>query len=74
MWDTAGQERFLTALSKAYYRNASGVIFTFDITSMESFEGTQKVFESKNMQYPRNYGGNQRNGLRYVIHFSWLQK
>ena len=30
IWDTAGQERF-RSISKAYYRNAVGVILVFDI-------------------------------------------
>ena len=37
IWDTAGQERF-RSLSKAYYRNAVGVILVFDITERKSFD------------------------------------
>jgi len=36
IWDTAGQERFRT-LTSAYYRNATGIILCYDITSRESF-------------------------------------
>jgi small GTP-binding protein len=37
IWDTAGQERF-RSISKAYYRNAVGVILVFDITDRKSFD------------------------------------
>jgi Ras-related protein Rab-1A len=37
IWDTAGQERFRT-ITSAYYRGADGIIMTFDVTSMESFD------------------------------------
>ena len=36
IWDTAGQERF-RGLAKNYFRGAHGFIFTYDITSKESF-------------------------------------
>ena len=36
IWDTAGQERF-KSLTQNYFRNAEGVILTFDVTSSESF-------------------------------------
>ena len=36
IWDTAGQERF-KSLTQNYFRNAEGVILTFDVTSTESF-------------------------------------
>mgnify|MGYP001049353069 CR=1 FL=1 len=36
IWDTAGQERF-RAISKAYYRDAAGIILVYDISNMESF-------------------------------------
>jgi len=35
IFDTAGQERFF-AITKAYYRNAHGVLLVYDITSAES--------------------------------------
>ncbi|EAX89987.1 small GTP-binding protein, putative [Trichomonas vaginalis G3] len=37
IWDTAGQERF-RSISKAYYRNAVGVILVFDLTERKTFE------------------------------------
>jgi small GTP-binding protein len=37
IWDTAGQERF-RAISKAYYRNAVGVILVYDLTDRKSFD------------------------------------
>lgn len=35
-YDTAGQERFVS-LTTSYYRGAGGVIFVYDVTSLESF-------------------------------------
>ena len=37
LWDTAGQERF-KSLTPNYFKNAEGVIITYDITSSQSFE------------------------------------
>jgi small GTP-binding protein len=37
IWDTAGQERF-KAISRAYYRNAAGVILVFDLSDQKSFD------------------------------------
>lgn len=37
IWDTAGQERF-RSVSRAYFRNAVGALFVFDITKRNSFE------------------------------------
>lgn len=36
LWDTAGQERF-RAITRAYYRNAVGVLLVFNIADHESF-------------------------------------
>jgi len=36
--DTSGQERF-KSLSQTYYKKADGIIFVFDVTNRESFEG-----------------------------------
>jgi small GTP-binding protein len=37
IWDTAGQERF-RSITKAYYRNAVGVLLVFDLTERKSFD------------------------------------
>lgn len=37
IWDTAGQERFKT-LTQNYYKDAQGIIFTFDCTDQKSFD------------------------------------
>ncbi len=37
IWDTAGQERFM-AITKAFYRQAQGVMLVFDVTKKQSFE------------------------------------
>ena len=36
LWDTAGQERY-KALSKVYYKGASGAIVVYDITDPNSY-------------------------------------
>lgn len=36
LWDTAGQERY-KALSKVYYKGASGAIIVYDITDPNSY-------------------------------------
>jgi small GTP-binding protein len=36
LWDTAGQERY-KALSKVYYKGASGVIIVYDITDAKTY-------------------------------------
>ena len=40
IWDTAGQERF-KSITRTFYSNANGIIFVYDITSKESFEGVK---------------------------------
>jgi len=37
IWDTAGQERF-KVITKTYYKGAHGVLLTFDITNIDSFD------------------------------------
>ena len=41
IWDTAGQEIY-RAISNQYYRQASGVLIVFDVTSRISFEKIKK--------------------------------
>jgi len=41
LWDTAGQERFRT-VTRAYYRDAHGVIVVFDVTDQESFKNVRE--------------------------------
>lgn len=36
LWDTAGQEKF-RAISRAYFRNAEGVLLVFSVTDRQSF-------------------------------------
>ena len=36
LWDTAGQQRY-KALSKVYYKGASGAIVVYDITDPNSY-------------------------------------
>ena len=38
LMDTSGQERF-KSLAQSYYNKVDGIIFVFDVTNRESFEG-----------------------------------
>lgn len=40
IWDTAGQERF-QAIIKSYFRQADGVVLTYDVTDIESFDNVK---------------------------------
>ena len=40
LWDTAGQERY-RALAPMYYRNSMAALIVFDITSIDSFNGSK---------------------------------
>jgi len=40
IWDTAGQERFRT-ITSSYYRGAHGIIVTYDVTEMPSFNNVK---------------------------------
>ena len=40
IWDTAGQERF-KSITKSFFNNTNGIVFVYDITSKESFEGAK---------------------------------
>jgi len=53
IWDTAGQERFRT-ITSSYYRDAHGVIVSYDITNKNTFEGVQKwINEAERYMNPR---------------------
>lgn len=36
LWDTAGQEKY-KALSKVYYKGASGILIIYDVTDPQSY-------------------------------------
>lgn len=44
IWDTAGQECF-RSITRAYYRDAAGVIIVYDITKKESFQNIKLWFD-----------------------------
>ena len=41
IWDTAGQDKF-RAITRNYYKGASGIILIFDVTNIKSFENIKK--------------------------------
>ena len=41
IWDTAGQERF-HSITNNFFHNADGILFVYDITNEDSFEGAKK--------------------------------
>jgi len=41
IWDTAGQERFKSMIPM-YYKGAKSIIVSYDVTSINSFEGAKK--------------------------------
>ena len=45
IWDTAGQERFKT-ITYSFYKQANGVIVTFDVTNQLSFTNVKTWLES----------------------------
>ena len=54
LWDTAGQERFHSITSN-YFRNADGILFIYDITNINSFEGVKDwIKESEDYDYDNN--------------------
>lgn len=53
IWDTAGQERFRT-LTGSYYRGAHGVILTYDVTRMDTFENLQQWLREVEQYTPNN--------------------
>ena len=40
IWDTAGQERF-KSITRSFFNNTNGIVFVYDITSKNSFEGVK---------------------------------
>ena len=65
LWDTAGQERY-KSLTQNYFRNAEGVLLTYDVTNSESFDnlkdwiGSIKTnMEGKNIFLPLIIVGNK---------------
>jgi small GTP-binding protein len=51
IWDTAGQERY-KSITTAYYRNAQGIILTYDTTCFDSFRqlNSWKLLIDKNAE------------------------
>ena len=51
IWDTAGQERF-NSLTQGFFKNAQGVIITYDVTNSDSFDNLKNWISSikTNMQ------------------------
>jgi small GTP-binding protein len=45
IWDTAGQEKF-HSLVPLYMRNAHGIVFTFDISRVESFYSLGSIYDT----------------------------
>jgi small GTP-binding protein len=45
IWDTAGQDRFRT-ITYSFYRQANGVIVTFDLTNRDSFANVKTWLQS----------------------------
>lgn len=45
LWDTAGQERFRKSMVPHYYRNVHAVVFTYDVTNLNSFKGLPSWIE-----------------------------
>ena len=41
LWDTAGQDKF-RAITRNYYKGASGIILIFDVTNLNSYENIKK--------------------------------
>jgi Ras-related protein Rab-1A len=45
IWDTAGQERFRT-ITYSFYKQANGVIITFDVTNRQTFSNVKNWLDS----------------------------
>ena len=46
IWDTAGQEKF-RSISKFFYRDASIILFVYDITNKESFDSLESYWKNE---------------------------
>jgi small GTP-binding protein len=44
IWDTAGQERFKN-ITKSFYKNAHGIVVTYSIDNMNSFNHIENWIE-----------------------------
>ena len=53
IWDTAGQERF-QKITKTYYRSSNGVILTYDITDINSFNKLRHWIKEIDEAAPEN--------------------
>ena len=51
IWDTAGQERFRT-ITKTYYRSSNGIILTYDVTNLNSFNKIRHWIQQINENAP----------------------
>ena len=62
IWDTAGQERFRT-ITYQFYRNAEGIIITFDLTKQETFDGVKtwinSIYKLSDPSVPKVLVGNK---------------
>jgi small GTP-binding protein len=60
IWDSAGQERFRN-ITSSYYRNSSGVIIVYDVTSQDSFDKVAGWIEEvrRHVQVPLLIVGNK---------------
>ena len=62
IWDTAGQDRF-RQLTNSFFKDADGVIVTFDLTAHESFlnvrDWISSVYKYKDKSLPMVLVGNK---------------
>ena len=60
IWDTAGQERF-KAITKSFFQNTNGIIFVYDITKRETFQGVKDWIKDSEIygKYSRILVGNK---------------
>ena len=48
IWDTAGQERF-KSITRTFFNNTNGIIFVYDITKKESFDGVKNWIKDSDL-------------------------